>query len=48
VRLRLKQQRLIELLTASPLSQNHWALKVGVMAIAASLLPGARAARVEP
>jgi serine/threonine protein kinase/DNA-binding XRE family transcriptional regulator len=30
VRLRLKQQRLIELLAASGLSQNHWALRIGV------------------
>jgi len=30
VRLRLNQQRLVELLAASALSQNHWALKVGV------------------
>ncbi|MEW5916979.1 MAG: helix-turn-helix transcriptional regulator, partial [Gemmatimonadota bacterium] len=30
MRLRLKQQRLVELLSASPLSQNHWALKVGL------------------
>ncbi|HJU73981.1 MAG TPA: ADOP family duplicated permease [Gemmatimonadaceae bacterium] len=30
MRLRLKQQRLIELLGASSLSQNHWALKVGL------------------
>ncbi len=30
MRLKLKQQRLIELLAASPLSQNHWALKVGL------------------
>lgn len=30
MRLRLKQQRLVELLAASALSQNHWALKVGL------------------
>jgi predicted permease len=30
VRLRLKQQRLLELLARSALSQNHWALKVGL------------------
>jgi putative ABC transport system permease protein len=30
MRLRLKQQRLVELLAASALSQNHWALKVGI------------------
>jgi hypothetical protein len=30
VRLRLKQQRLLEFLAASPLSQNHWALKLGL------------------
>ncbi|MGH7712456.1 MAG: protein kinase domain-containing protein, partial [Gemmatimonadaceae bacterium] len=30
MRLRLKQQRLVELLAASGLSQNHWALKVGL------------------
>lgn len=30
MRLRLRQQRLVELLAASGLSQNHWALKVGI------------------
>lgn len=30
MRLRLKQQRLVELLAGSALSQNHWALKVGI------------------
>lgn len=30
MRLRLKQQRLLEFLAASPLSQNHWALKLGL------------------
>ncbi len=30
MRLRLKQQRLIEFLATSPLSQNHWALKLGL------------------
>ena len=30
MRLRLKQQRLIELLAKSGLSQNHWALRIGV------------------
>ncbi|MGH7695897.1 MAG: protein kinase domain-containing protein, partial [Gemmatimonadaceae bacterium] len=30
MRLRLKQQRLVELLAVSALSQNHWALKVGL------------------
>ena len=30
MRLRLKHQRLLDLLAASPLSQNHWALKVGL------------------
>jgi putative ABC transport system permease protein len=30
VRVRLKQQRLRELLAASRLSQNHWALKIGI------------------
>jgi predicted permease len=30
VRVRLKQQRLLQFLAGSPLSQNHWALKLGL------------------
>lgn len=29
MRVRLKQQRLLQFLAQSPLSQNHWALKLG-------------------
>ncbi|MEP6833595.1 MAG: ADOP family duplicated permease [Gemmatimonas sp.] len=30
MRIRLKQKRLLEILSSSPLSQNHWAIKLGL------------------